>query len=398
VYLLRVLISGFHPNSWSVERSWVIDDRPLSDADALHEYDLIVLKPSLFGGILPNYKNALKHNEWVKWEYGEQFTETIRQRRMELLLASIQGRLAIFPCSETSLRYQVPKALPFTVRNLNEAIGRGFENYDEKRVSNLDLLSFWGIGFRSGAGESVKMVCPGHPTNEYLQLAKLRWDTSFILEERISHTLLATDRDGVRTIGAEVDVRGCRLLLLPESQHEDALKTLVSGMERVRTWHDQTMVRSSDERKLIGDLNEIRSKMSELMIAASVKAEELYKAETLVERARLKDPVLEAAYKDYKQACVERDIGVLYRAYERLKKIQGGENNLREFLKWNEKDSQEWGRLRNSITQVANRSDRHPERNNPAAPPNVSDQEFDNAVQAMKTFLEKYVDVIAEGE
>lgn len=95
---------------------------------------------------------------------------------------------------------------------------------------------------------------------------------------------------------------------------------------------------------------------------------------------------------------MERDIALLYRAYERLKKRQGGENNLRDYLKWDVNDVQEWGRLRNSITQVANKSERHPDRNNPAAPPNVSDQEFGDAVQAMKTFLEKYVDVVTEAD
>lgn len=394
--IVRVLISGFRPNAWSVERSWVVDDRPLSDADTLHEYDLVVLKPSLFGGILPNYQNAPKHNEWVKWEYGERFIATIRQRRTELLLASIQGRVVIFPASETTLQYRVPKSLDPTLRSLNEALGREFDNYDVKTVSNVDLLALWGIGFRLGSGESVKTVCPGHPMNEYLQLGKMRWDTAFTIQEGTSHTLLATDRDGVRTIGAEVDARGCRVLFLPECHDKDALKTLVKGIERVRQWHDQAKVRSSEERKIITELIEIRAKMSDLMDAASVKAQRLYEAEEAVERALRKDPVLEAAYKDYRKACVERNIALIYRAYERLKKIRGGENNLRDYLKWGDVDSQEWGRLRNSITKVANRGERHPDRDDPAAPPNVSDQEFDNAVQAMKTILENYVDVVAD--
>lgn len=391
---MRILISGFYPNSWRVERLWIIDNRPLTDADALHEYDLIVLKPTMFEGIFPNFQDAPKHGACVNWQQGERFAETIRQRKLELWLASRRGRVVLFPSTETTFHYRIPKPLPPTIRNLNEVIGRDFDNYEEKTVSNLDLLSLWQIRFRPGAGKSVKIVCPGHPMNDYFQLAKLRWDTAFTIEK--NYMLLATDRDGFWIIGAEVEVSGCRVLLLPECHDRDALITLVRGVEQVREWYDRTKVRSKVERKLIGELEELRSQMSMLMNVATVKAQKLYDAEALFDHTLSKDPVLEAAYSDYRQACLERNITLLYRAYERLKKSKGGERPLQSYLKWDRNDLDEWGRLRNSITRVANRSERHPNREDPAASPNVTDQEFDDAVQAMKTFLEKYVDVLLE--
>ena len=396
---LKILLAGLSNIVWHIPRSWSMVQSPLADAGTLTEYDLVIIKPSLFGGIF----DAELMTRYTEYGYGVKVWDSdshvgrYLQNKLEDLVPRMTeigwlNRLVIIPSSEWTLYYREPKILNSTVANLNRAIGRPEDNYTSTRtVCNLDLLNIWGVQVQNDKhGNSAHINTPGHPVAKYLSLQPMFWEVTYEVNAA-TQRILASDSVGIYSVAFDAEVNSSRLIVVPEVRHEDGLTTLAEGMQELTQWYSSLRIRSGTEREALEkltsayrDLDTARQKLAE--------AHQIFRESARLSDERLaNEPILASALEDYHQGLLHgrpEGMAFFYRAWERLKKHYGqGEKEFMGLVGINNKD-------RVAITKPSNDTARHAPLDNPARRPSVSSDEFEDARRVLQIVLERYSDYL----
>lgn len=395
---MKILLAGLPNVLWDTPPECSVIQSPLGDAGTLTEYDLVVLKPSLFGGIFDvrltkftesNYGLKVLDSEPVFGRYLHTHLEDLVPRMIEI---GLLNRLVIIPCSENALYYREPRVLEDSVAALNRLFGRTDENYTPfQTISNLDLVKPWRVAIQNNrAGNSVKVTTPGHPMAKYLSLSPMSWEATYEVNG-ITQRELASDALGLYSAALEAEIDSSRLIVVPEARCKEGLSALLEAMHEREQWYSWQRIRSGRERQA---LEQISLAYQNLDVARRELAESHQK---LLECVHLTDeqlaavPILSSILEDYNQGLLQgpsEGLTFFYRAWERLKKDSG--KNEKDFMNLMGISKKEKG----AITKVANASTRHPPSDDFSQRPTVTSDQFEEARSIVQNVLERYVDYL----
>lgn len=99
--LRRILLSGLDDSGWADPPEWSVTRVPLSDAGYLLDYDLLVVKPTLLGGLLPP---NLPHADLPT------AAGLLARQLFDLRIASMAPKVVIIPAKRGQLRWSTPGA------------------------------------------------------------------------------------------------------------------------------------------------------------------------------------------------------------------------------------------------------------------------------------------------
>lgn len=384
---------------WNIPRSWGVIQSALADAGTLTEYDLVIVKPSLFGGIFDaNLKTS--HTEYgygIKVWDSESFFGRYLQGKLEDLIPRMVdlgwlNRLVIIPSPEWTLYYREPKNFTSTVANLNRALGRPEDNYTSAQtVCNLELLKMWGVKVQNDRhGNSVFLNTPGHPMAKYLLLEPVLWEVTYEVSA-VTQRVLASDSSGIYSVALDTEVNSSRLIIVPEVRHADGLTTLVEGMDELAQWYSRSRIRSGSERQALENLTMAYRDLDTARQKLAVAHQSFQENARLNDERLANEPILASALEDYNQGLLHgRPEGMtyFYRAWERLKRHYG--QGEKAFLKLTDISNKD----KIAITKLSNDTTRHAPQDNPARRPSVTPDEFEAARLVLQVVLERYSDYL----
>lgn len=394
---MKILCAGVTPE-WRVPPDWQMFFRPLDRAETLTEYDLVILKPSFFGGLFdPHFQRQYTENGngYRIWG-GEPSAGAYIKRRLgelvgDLYVLGFLGRLVVLPVDRWPLAWDEPKNVEATVAQINRALGRQADNFNHHLFSNLDTLSTWDIEVENARqGASVAVTLPGHPLTGYLSLPRMLWEATY--RPRISHDVIAADSTGRYAVAFEVSRGGSRLIVVPETTHREGLVALVEGMQQLAITRQSTRIRLSNERYALDQMDPAKGKLAAAQGELSGASRELVKTFQETDSFIAANPVLSAALADYNEGLNHgRPEGLtsFTRAWERLTRDAGGEHKFMQMTGMTNAQKK-------ALKQVANQETRHAPTDNPARPANVTPEEFEAARVVIQAAIEKYGDILAE--
>lgn len=394
---MKILCAGVTPE-WRIPPGWQMFFRPLDRAETLTEYDLVILKPSFFGGLFdPSFQSQYTENGngfkiWAhKATAGAYIDKRLYELARDLYLLGFLGRLVVLPVDSWPLAWDEPKNVEATVAQLNRTLGRQADNFNHHWFTNLDPLSTWDIEVENPRqGASVDVTLPGHPLTGYLSLPGMRWEATY--RPQISHDVIAADSTGHYSVAFEVNRRGSRLIVVPETTHREGLVALVEGMQQLATTRQSTRIRLSNERYALDQMDQAKGKLAAAEGELSGASREFVRTFQETDSFIAGNPVLSAALADYNEGLNHgRPEGLtsFTRAWERLTRDAGGEHKFMQVTGLTNAQKK-------ALKQVANQETRHAPTDNPARPAIVSSEEFEAARVVIQEAIEKYGDILAE--
>ena len=282
---MNILLSGAMPAAWGLDSEWSITRAPLNDAGILTDYDLVVLKPSLFGGIFDvSFQSRFtEQGQGIRiWDsepwVGPYLQSEINRLRQQLLWVGSSGGLIVLPVDENRILHRSPKNLNDTIVSLNRAMGTSNANFTPySALSNLDLLDAWKISVASTVhGTTSEVTRHGHPFAPYLRLKPIFWKVAFETEMD-RRTVLSMDRTAHYWVALEIH-EPSSLVILPEINHAQGLRLIVQGVSESRNRNGQYKIRGPLERRLLSNLEQLYKEIDSINEKLDETAKEYLRA------------------------------------------------------------------------------------------------------------------------
>lgn len=380
---MRALLAGLPPGlEYVPPKGWQVELQPLQTAQKLTEYDAVLLWPYMYGGIFDSKKVQVFPDGTLLYKGVQGNSRALQEEfawlKFELLQVAANNCLVVFPVPDTELSWRSPKYdAQWMLPSPNM--------YDYYRLKALSILSGWSIGVEeSRSGKSVSVVAKGHPLSRYLALPGMQWDCVYSTTN--PNVKLAVDRSGAYDVAFEALLEGIRLTVLPASSDRRALEVVLDGLQDMREFYDSQQVRSGTEYALRQELQMLEQQRQAIETKVIETATRLDEARAHRMQVTERSPVLRAALGDYEGALRDKDITGLSHSLERMKK--GSKLSEQEFRDVVGLTAGEW----DAVMLVANRSDRHPPKGDPAGSIEVSNGEFRRASEVLKKTLEWWLE------
>ena len=388
---LRALVAGFERREVVAPAEWEVVAQDLYSADALTEFDVVLLRPIMWGGLFPRSFQE-QYGASLGWLPDYRYTEgrALQGAAVDLAVrlfeaARLRGSVVVVAWPTETISWRGPDpAVPAADAYWAKRMGDGDRVLRAEHVSNLDVLSPWAIKRATDvAGRSVVVQQPGHAFAPYLELEPMAWDGSLASSDKdVVARVIATDQTGNLPVASEIMVQDVPLFVMPVAAHPNGLAELGAAIDRARASRSARRVRSATEILAEDALRVAEQDLETAKGRCGAAAREVDRARRATEASVAADPVLTEAVADYERGLRERDVAAFYRGYEVLKNASGlDETSFLASVGLSRADKEK-------ITRVANRSDRHPPRGKPGSRVPVADQEFEAAADTLRRMIQ----------